>query len=172
MNAEGYVVALGSSTDLAAIPQIELAAARLYPQEDVPQRIATIPTPPGALRRACAQRRLWVARRGGRVVGFALGAFKDAMPYLRQVAVLPEHGGIGIGSALMRQVIGWARRRRAQYLTLVTFRHLPFNAPFYASLGFEEVPLAEQGPELREQQANEARVGIDPRKRVAMRLQL
>jgi hypothetical protein len=60
----------------------------------------------------------------------------------------------------------------AASLTLTTFRHVPFNAPFYARRGFAEIPAHEQGPELVAQLADEARRGLDPARRVAMRLRL
>ncbi len=159
-------------SDLVAIPVVEREAARLFPREDLPARLAEATTAPGALRRACARRRLWVAEVSGSVVGFVLASFKDGMPYVRELGVLPTHGRQGIGTALMATVVAWARRRRAEHLLLTTFRHLPYNAPFYIRLGFEEVQLREQGPELRQQLRTEAQRGIDPARRVAMRLRL
>jgi GNAT superfamily N-acetyltransferase len=102
------------------------------------------------------------------VVGFAAGGIKDGLPYLAEIDVLPTHAGRGIGKALIAEVIRWARGLDATHLTLTTFRHLPFNAPFYARLGFEEIPVERQGPEIRAQPEKEAGLGLDPAKRVAM----
>jgi len=67
-------------------------------------------------------------------------------------------------------VASWAGQEGFGSLTLTTFRHLAFNGPFYASLGFEPIPAAEQGPEMRAALAREAESGLDPDKRIAMRL--
>jgi hypothetical protein len=54
---------------------------------------------------------------------------------------------------------------------LTTFRHLPWNAPFYQKVGFrilEKANLDEQLAEILEEEAK----GLDITKRVAMRLDL
>ena len=76
----------------------------------------------------------------------------------------------GVGRALVHHVAEWSRASGFETLTLTTFRHLPWNAPFYASVGFAEIPERDRGPELREALAKEATNGFDPSKRVAMRL--
>ena len=83
-----------------------------------------------------------------------------------------RHGGIqrGLGRALVLEVACWARGAGFACLTLTTFRHLAFNGPFYESLGFEPIPFALQGPEIRATLAEEAERGLDPDKRIAMRL--
>lgn len=82
------------------------------------------------------------------------------------------HHRRGIGTTLLEAAAAWAATTPARTLTLTTFRHVPWNAPFYAGRGFAELPAAELGPELRAQVEDEARRGLDPAKRVAMRLHL
>ena len=53
-------------------------------------------------------------------------------------------------------------------VTLTTFRGVPWNMPFYARLGFEELPRAEWPPPLRAIVADEAARGLDPERRVVM----
>ena len=55
-------------------------------------------------------------------------------------------------------------------MTLTTFRHLPFNAPFYTGMGFREIDASDWGAELRKLLEDEIEQGLDPAKRVAMRL--
>ena len=55
---------------------------------------------------------------------------------------------------------------------LTTFRHLPWNMPFYARLGFQEVPVAEQSPALRAVFDAETRRGLDADRRLVMRRKL
>ena len=68
--------------------------------------------------------------------------------------------------------VAWARGAGRERVVLTTFRHLRWNAPFYAKLGFAEIPRARQGPALRAVLAAEAASGLDPAKRVAMGLAL
>ena len=104
----------------------------------------------------------------------------------RENPVDPAHGRQGIGTRLVHTVIDWARSRRFENLTLMTFRHLPWNAPFYAKLGF--VPLSTRGDEILDRSlqkiggkglfikelevALQDEAGIDTAKRVGMRLEL
>ena len=73
---------------------------------------------------------------------------------------------------MVETVVKWARRREFPSITLTTFRHLPWNGPFYRRLGFEELSDAALTKELAEQLECEAAEGLDRSKRVAMRLDL
>jgi hypothetical protein len=55
-------------------------------------------------------------------------------------------------------------------VSLITFRHLPWNAPFYEKLGFCPIATADLGPELAAMMSEDAAAGIDTSKRIAMRL--
>jgi GNAT superfamily N-acetyltransferase len=93
----------------------------------------------------------------------------DGSAHLHEMDVLPDHGRRGLGGALVERIARWARDAGFRTLTLTTFRHLAWNAPFYTRLGFEEIPAAEIGPELRDALDEEAAAGLDPGKRLAMR---
>ena len=58
------------------------------------------------------------------------------------------------------------------HVTLTTFVDVPWNGPLYAHLGFTVMSEAEIGPELRSIQDGEAAHGLDPARRVCMRLDL
>lgn len=73
------------------------------------------------------------------VVGFAHLTFPDGHAHLEQVSVLPAHGRQGIGGALVRQAMTEARWAGHRRLSLCTFVDVPWNGPFYRSLGFDEV---------------------------------
>lgn len=71
-------------------------------------------------------------------VGFALmEACSDGDAHLLELDVEPAHGGRGIGRALISASVDWAFARGLRRLTLTTFRDIPFNAPLYARVGFE-----------------------------------
>ncbi len=63
----------------------------------------------------------------------------DGMPYLEQLSVRVSAMRQGIGRALVRRTISWARDAD---LWLTTYAHVPWNRPFYQSEGFEVVPVA------------------------------
>ncbi|WP_392541896.1 GNAT family N-acetyltransferase [Oryzobacter telluris] len=93
------------------------------------------------------------------VVGFAHVLDLDGHHHLEQVAVLPEHGRRGHGSALLAGVALEAARRGADAVTLMTYADVPWNGPFYATHGWVE--LAEVPEHLREIAEAEARMGLE-----------
>jgi len=92
----------------------------------------------------------------------------DGHAHVEQLSVLPDHGRRGIGRALMETAIEWAADSGYTELTLTTYRDVPFNGPFYRTLGFEQV--ADPGPELAAIRAHERDAGNDDfGPRIAMR---
>lgn len=104
----------------------------------------------------------------GELVGYARIELLDDHAHLEQLSVLPEHGGRGIGTALLDAVADWARDLGHGEITLTTFRDVAFNAPVYAKRGFAEVPEAAWTDAIRAQVAAEAAHGLDPAGRVVM----
>ena len=168
-----YRVVPASRVHVEAIAPIEQAAATRFPHEDLPVELRYMVTDYATLREAQGAGRLWVAvDERDRPVGFALAEELADELYLCEMDVLPDHGQRGIGTQLVEAVIAWARLHEFPALSLITFRHLPWNAPFYAKLGFQPLSSADLGTELAGFLAEEAEVGIDPSKRIGMRLQL
>jgi GNAT superfamily N-acetyltransferase len=117
--------------------------------------------------------RLWVALADDAPVGFALVEMLGAhTAHLDEMDVDPHHGRRGLGTALVRAVCEWAARAGYREVTLTTFRAVSWNMPFYARLGFEEIPTAELSPELAAVVRDETARGLDPHTRVAMRCRL
>ena len=104
-------------------------------------------------------------------VGFICIELVDEHPHIWQLAVHPEHGRQGHGRALVAAACDWARSGRFDAITLTTFRDVPWNGPFYESLGF--VPMDTLAPELSTIREHERSVGDDDfGARMAMRLPL
>jgi GNAT superfamily N-acetyltransferase len=115
---------------------------------------------------------VWVAADDDQLLGFAsTEPFDDAL-HLWELAVRLEAQRRGAGRALVMAVAADARRRGLPAVTLTTFRDIPWNGPFYARLGFIEVPPAQANPRLAGLAAHEAGLGLDVANRCAMRLAL
>lgn len=102
---------------------------------------------------------LLVAETQGQLVGFAHLTTPEGHAHLEQVSVLPQYARQGLGTALVRATMEEARWAGHDSISLCTFREVPFNAAFYASLGFAEVTvLAPFQARLRER---ERALGLD-----------
>ena len=170
----GYEITPARPGEAAALLEIEKRAGSLFPPEDLPQTGLDEQQTRDVLDRGCREGRVWVARElsSDAPVGFALASFVDGAAHLAELDVLPERGRRGLGRVLVEHVVAWARSQGSPSLSLTTFRHLPWNAPFYVRLGFRELGDADLGPQLRAVLQAEIDAGFDASKRVAMRLAL
>jgi len=167
-----YSIEFARERDLASLPAIELAAARLLVGH-APESVLNEATHADDFARACREGRLWVALAHDDPVGFALvEVFEPATAHLHELDVHPSHGRRGLGTTLVRAVCDWARRHGFEAVTLSTFREVPWNMRFYEKLGFAIVPPAALSSALAAVVADEARRGLDTETRVVMRLLL
>jgi GNAT superfamily N-acetyltransferase len=116
--------------------------------------------------------RAWVAEQDDTVCGYALADVLDGAAHLEQVTVHPDHGRQGIGGRLIEAVADWARGQGSPTLTLLTFRDVGWNGPYYRRLGFIDLADGDLGPELAALRAREAELGLDVSIRGAMLLTL
>ena len=170
--AQGYRIELGRQEMAAALSAIDLLSNSLFSEEDVPSPGRESALPLSFFVDAAHAGHLFVAIELAieEPVGFAALTRVDGGAHLFQVAVAPEHGRQGLGRGLVEAAITCAQEQGDSGITLTTFSHLPWNAPFYAKLGFERAGENTMGPGLRSCLEKEARAGLDPAKRVAMRL--
>jgi GNAT superfamily N-acetyltransferase len=108
----------------------------------------------------------------GQPVGFAACGAKTDGLVVYQLSVMRAAQKRGLGSALMRAAIDWARANGHSRVMLTTFIDVIFNAPFYQGLGFVALEQADLPPSLAHMLAHEADQGHDPTRRVAMVLAL
>lgn len=129
--------------DLPGLAGLERRAAIRFPEHDLPPALAGQTLDAATLEQGLADGLLWVAETGaGQIVGFALAEAAEDALHLAEMDVDPAFGRQGIGSALLHALVDEAHRRRAPALTLTTFAHLPWNAPFYRRHGFCDVTPA------------------------------
>lgn len=104
------------------------------------------------------------------LIGFAIGDMQGQDAYLRELDVARTHQKRGFGAQLVNAFVAAARARRARHIYLATFRTPPWNAPFYARMGFREVSRADYLPWMTELEASQAAF-LDLSTRVFMRLE-
>jgi len=161
------------SDELPWLQQVETSAGLRFATVGLPGVAAGAPTPLCALQSAREAGLLWVVDAGaGRAVGFARAVRLASSLHLAEVSVLPAHGRRGLGTALVQAAARAGERLAAKTLTLSTFAEVPWNAPFYAKLGFRVVPERELTPELVAIRQREATDGLPIERRVIMALAL
>jgi 8-oxo-dGTP pyrophosphatase MutT (NUDIX family)/GNAT superfamily N-acetyltransferase len=143
-----------TGADLDGLAALEAAADERFSGLVDPPGLAA---PPSGRDRAQRGGQLLVV--GDPVLGFAhlveLEHKGGNHAHLEQLSVHPDAGRNGIGTMLLRAVLGEALDRGHDRITLVTFADVPWNAPWYARRGFVEVtgdlpehllPLVGAGP--------------------------
>lgn len=168
---KGYSIRNGTSEDCVVLPAIEGAAAELFrPLNIISPELDFDTLPLAFLEKQCAAGMLLVATHEDVPVGFVVAMDKDGDFYIAELDVHPDHGKRGLGAGLMQAICSQAFEAGKPRVTLCTFRDVPWNAPFYARLGFTEITKSDWQPwmhDLAERQTNE---GLDMETRVYMEL--
>lgn len=168
-----YTIRLANSGDLSLLSEIERAAATLFAPYALDQLFSTILTPLYVFAEGQQAGQLWVAVDAqDQSVGFALASQLGGNAHLDELDVHPEHGRRGLGTQLVNIVCSWARQQGYPAVTLTTLEYIPWNAPYYARLGFRQLAPTELTPELQELLQIEIEHGLPAKGRVAMRLDL
>lgn len=151
-------IRLARPSDLRHLAGIEDAGAALFAEHlGRVEPALSAPAPSGGDRDLVGT--LLVAVTDGVVVGFAHLVVLDGRAHLEQLSVLPAYAREGVGTALVRATMEEARWAGHDRLSLCTFRDVPFNGPFYRTLGFGEVTDLE--PYQRRLRSTERRLGLD-----------
>jgi len=164
-----YTIRLARETDLEHLPGIERAAATLFAAYERFQHLLADAMSVEEHRAFCEAGRLWVtADENDQPVGFAAVELVDGRPHIAELDIHPDHGRQGLGRRMIETVCQWAQNNGYSFVTLPTERDIPWNAPYYARLGFEILPEAQWGADLRGIAADEIALGLNPETRVAM----
>jgi ribosomal protein S18 acetylase RimI-like enzyme len=169
---QGYYVRPARPEDCPLLPVVERASTELFRGTglvDFEGPEETLARPQKYFDVGAATRLLWVAETSGKeVVGFALCEIIEGNFYLTELSVHPSHGRKGLGRVLTLTICQAARERYLLPVYLSTFRNVPWNAPFYARLGFKEVSRDDYSTWMHEREATHAQT-MDIRKRCFMR---
>ncbi|MEU4396193.1 GNAT family N-acetyltransferase [Kribbella sp. NPDC023855] len=162
-----------TADDLGRLQSIEVAAGALFREIGMTDVAGHPPPSIETLERYRQAGLAWTAAGpDDQAIGYALVDLVDGAAHLEQVSVHPDHGRRGVGRLLIDEVDRWAAVQGLPALTLSTFRTVPWNAPYYARLGFRELAAGELTPGLVEVQRHEAALGLDPAERVFMRREI
>ncbi|MGJ8528671.1 GNAT family N-acetyltransferase [Maritalea sp.] len=98
---------------------------------------------------------MWVAEMFGEPVGFLRAKPVDDLLYCAEVSVLRQHQSKQIGKKLLNNFAEFAKSNGFAGISGITFENVPWNAPYYARLGFGALPAADLGEELRQIMASD-----------------
>lgn len=173
------IVRRATPEDLPRLPEIEVSAATLFRDQGVEVFAGETDdtpidyTPAEVWAPILADGLLWVmAEPDGPPGAFLAARIEEDRLHILEFDVHREHQGNGLGRRLLAFAIEEARRRGLAGLSLTTFRDAPWNAPFYASAGFEIIEGEEARGALQSYLDREAARGLDPARRCAMILRL
>ena len=165
------ILRAGTEGDFPALSDVERDAAQRFRTSDGYAFIADAP-----IRDRHEQRR--ALDTGGiivveddrvAVVGFLLLWVVDGRAHFLELGVRRSHQGRGLGRRLLMAGEQWARGRGFPEATLTAYRDVPWNAPFYARLGFRAFEPGPDRPGLIAVRQEEAAAGFAVQPRVAMR---
>jgi GNAT superfamily N-acetyltransferase len=155
-----FAIRLAGGHEAHLLPALEQSAGTLF--RTIPELAWVADEPIGNAEDflpAIAARTVWVAEdREAGIVGELRGEVAGDALHIVELAVAKEFQRRGLGRALLDFAIDAARARGLRAITLTTFRHVAWNAPFYARYGFVELRDSELDARLRQTvQAEDAR---------------
>lgn len=163
-----YRIEPGRASDAARLREIERAAGDRFRAIGMEEIAEGDVTPASILENRADAGHLYVACAGDDMIaGFLMWSAKDGLAYIEEVSVHPAHAGHRLAARMIDRLAEDVRGRHAA-LTLATFRDVEWNAPYYARLGFEELPLDRVGPQHQVSWKQQAKNGLDMTRRLFM----
>lgn len=162
-------------SDANKLPEIEYSAGQLFSTIEDLSWISTGDVQDiGSHLASIEKQSHWVAvNENDEPVGFIMTADLPESLFIHEISVSSAWQNKGIGKQLIQKVIDEAKARQYSAVTLTTFRHVVWNAPFYQRLGFvilpeNEIPFSLQ--KILDNEVNEA--GFERAARCAMKLKI
>lgn len=157
--------------DAAILPELEQSAGLAFRSDrEIAWLADSANLPAERYREIIAEGWSWIAvDERAAPVAFAAATLDGEELHLWELNVHIDHQRRGNGRALLQRLLVEAAAAAIPAMTLTTFRDLPWNAPFYRSMGFELVDAAQLDPRLAGLLAKEVRQGMPAARRCAMR---
>jgi GNAT superfamily N-acetyltransferase len=159
------------AADAHLLPEVERSSARVFLAEPslawiADDHVLTVAQHLGFI----AAEAHWVAIDAERgPVGFLAAERFAPELHIWELSVHEDWQGRGIGRRLIAEACAAAEMLDLTAVTLTTFRDVPWNAPFYAKVGFVILEGDEIGDRLRKVLAYESELGLPVDRRCAMR---
>ncbi|MEV4259742.1 GNAT family N-acetyltransferase [Spirillospora sp. NPDC049652] len=154
MSTDQYEIRPAAPADLDLLPPIENSADRMF-------GAVGIEFPPGpTVVEQMVGRDAEILVAGDPPAGYAVLSPLDGATHLDQISVHADLAGQGIGTRLLLAVRAHVAAAGSPGLSLLTFRDIAWNAPWYARHGFTELPEERWTPGLRRHWAAEAAAGL------------
>lgn len=162
-------VRLATRGDAPLFPDIERSAAQAFRAIDELGWVADgNPMPAEEHHRFIDAATCWVVADAVGVYGFlSAERVADAL-HIHEVSVARAYQGLGWGRRLMEAAAAHASSVRLHAMTLTTFGHVPWNAPFYERLGFRREDISSLDRRLADTLRAEYQQGFAPGSRCAM----
>jgi len=162
-----------TAEDLPTMRDIEVAAGEAFRTLGMGAVADDAPPSLEALANYEQDGRAWVATDSGDVsVAYILVDVVERFAHIEQVTVHPLYARQGLGRQLIEEAALWAATLGLDGMTLTTFEEVPWNAPYYARLGFQPVPENEWSGGLRRIMQSERAHGLDVWPRIVMKRRL
>lgn len=160
-------------TEISTLQAIERAAGLMFCDIGMLEIAQYDPWPLPVMAARQDADRLWVvASDDDEPVAYLMANLVDGCLQIEQVTVHPGNARRGLGRALLDHAADRAAADGLPALTLTTFAHVPWNAPYYVRCGFRVLDDAEITPGLQAIREREAAMGVDRWPRVCMRRDL
>jgi GNAT superfamily N-acetyltransferase len=88
--------------------------------------------------------------------------------HILELSVMQSMQGQGLGRSLVEAAKDYARSKRLRFVTLTTFKKVPWNAPFYSRIGFKADTSTDLDQRLAAILHEEYKHGFAPGDRCAM----
>ncbi|MFE3093416.1 GNAT family N-acetyltransferase [Streptomyces sp. NPDC059248] len=161
------------AADLPLLRDIERAAGEPFRGIGMVEIAEDEPPAEEILERYRAAGRAWVAvDDDDRPLAYLIHDTVDGAAHVEQVSVRPDAARRGLGRALIDHLGERAAAEGLGALTLTTFAEVPWNAPYYARIGFRALDDAGITEGLQEIRRAEQEHGLDRWPRVCMRREL
>jgi len=160
-----YCIRQATATDCSELAAIERAAAAMFLETPHPQLSAA----PLACEHLQPADMIWVVLDAQQCpVGFAIARRAGCALHLQEIDIYPRHARRGLGARLIEAIADWARAHGLAALTLSTCDDVPWNAPYYARLGFRTLDVTKLTAELLAIRQAETMAGLPMEHRVCM----
>lgn len=167
------MIRTAKAEDLPKMRDIEVAAGEVF--RTIGMGAIADDAPPSLEALAIYQQdaRAWVGTDSGdEAVAYILVDVVEPCAHIEQVTVHPLYARQALGRRLIDEAALWAAARGLKGMTLTTFENVPWNAPYYARLGFRPVPEYQWSDGLRQIVQSERAHGLGAWPRVIMKKDL